>query len=72
VIHVISGDAISTAAAILIQFTEDFQKIKCSNILHIAEEGNLFSPGNDVEVDAVPLSSKVPVDVKYSTVTDIP
>ena len=40
--------------------------------MDIAEEGNLFSPGNDVEVDAVPLSSKVPVDVKYSPVTDIP
>ena len=26
--------------------------------MDIAEEGNLFSPGNDVEVDAAPLSSK--------------
>jgi hypothetical protein len=27
--------------------------------MDVAEEGNLFSPGNDVEVDAAPLSSKV-------------
>lgn len=33
--------------------------------MDVTEEGNLFSPGNDLEVDAAPLSSKV--DVKYSS-----
>lgn len=30
--------------------------------MDVADEGNLFSPGNDVEADAGPLSSKVGVE----------